>query len=143
MSVALRSPRRQVDDEISKRNDRSLRQLPAPHQCSNPRQQLLEGKRLGQVIVGPGVQPAHPVRDSIACGQEQHRRASVRLPQPLEKRQAILIGKPPIQQNQVPFTRPKCVPGRCPIAGMLHHISFLAQPAHQKVCNVRLILDNQ
>ena len=65
------------------------------------------------------------------------------LPEPLEQRQAILIGKPPIQQNQVPFTRPKRVPGRCPVAGMLDHISFLTQPAHQKVRDVRLILDHQ
>ena len=49
---------------------------PAAHQGSNPRQQLLKGKWLGQVIVGPRVQSAHSVRDRVASGQEQHGRVT-------------------------------------------------------------------
>ena len=39
-------------------------------------QQLLEGERLAQVVVGPAVEAADPVGTGVAGGQEQHRASS-------------------------------------------------------------------
>ena len=44
----------------------------APHQGPQPRDDLLEAERLGDVVVAAGGQPGDPVLDGVAGGQEQH-----------------------------------------------------------------------
>ena len=49
-----------------------LRRGPA-QQRPQPREQLLEGERLGQVVVGARVEPGDPVGDGLARGEDEHR----------------------------------------------------------------------
>ena len=45
----------------------------APQQRAQPRPQFLERERLGQVVVGAGVQPGDPVGHQVSRGQHQDR----------------------------------------------------------------------
>lgn len=49
--------------------------LAAAQQGSQPRQELLEGEGLDQVIVGAGVQAIHAVGYGVARGEHEHGRA--------------------------------------------------------------------
>ena len=53
--------------------------LAATAQGADPRQQLVEGERLAQVIVGPGVEPADAVGHGVAGRQEEDGRLAARL----------------------------------------------------------------
>ncbi len=46
----------------------------APQPRPHPRQQLLDRKRFGEVVVGAGVEGLHPLAHRIAGGEHQHRR---------------------------------------------------------------------
>src|SRR6201996_3147051 len=70
--------------------------LPAgtAQQCPDPSPQLIDVKRLDQVVIGPGVEPVDPVRNGITRRQHEHRNP-VALPpeqpahlQPVDVRQA-------------------------------------------------------
>ena len=57
----------------------------APQDCAGTRQQLLGRERLGDVVIGPGVQPGHAVGLVAACGEHDQGnilRARVRPPAP-------------------------------------------------------------
>jgi hypothetical protein len=45
----------------------------ATRTCPDPGQEHVEGERLGEVVVGPGVQAANDLLESVARGQQQDR----------------------------------------------------------------------
>ena len=61
----------------------------SPEQGPQARQQLVEIEGLGQVVVGPGVEPGDPVGGLGAGGEHQDRRAVVLEPQDATHRQPI------------------------------------------------------
>ena len=61
----------------------------AAQQRAQPGEQLLEGERLGQVVVGAGVEPLDPVADGVAGGEHQDRHAVADLAQRAGGLQAV------------------------------------------------------
>ena len=53
----------------------ALRRYDAAQQRAQPRQQLLQGERLGEVVVGSGVESLDPVADRVAGGPSVMRTA--------------------------------------------------------------------
>ena len=73
----------------------------APQQGTQARQQFLEGERLEQVIVGSGIEPAHPVLDRIARGQNHHGQCRTTLAQIAQHIESFASRKPEIEQHRI------------------------------------------
>src|SRR3954462_5735018 len=116
---------------------------PAPAARPQPRQELLERKRLHQIVVGPGVEPGDPVADSAACGEQQYRR-----PHPSTTQSPAHLEPVEARQHHVEHDGVEALP-RCPphpVAagrGDLDGVSLLHQTATQQGGQPGLVLDDQ
>jgi hypothetical protein len=61
-----------VDLQVAEPDHGRLGAVAAPRERLQPRQELVEGERLRQVVVGAGLQPAHAVLDRVERGQDEH-----------------------------------------------------------------------
>ena len=73
----------------------------APQQRANPRQQLVQIERFGQIIVSAGVEAEHPFLDAVARGHHQHRNIVARCAQAAQQLDAVTPGQTQIEQQQV------------------------------------------
>jgi hypothetical protein len=71
-----------------------------PQQRLHPDQQLLEGERLDQVVVGAGLEPGHPLGDLAAGGQHEHGHLAG-LAQPPAHLEAVDAGQEHVEDDQV------------------------------------------
>jgi len=72
----------------------------SPEQSAHPRQELLVGERLDQVIVGTGVETFHALLCAAQRRQQQDRHLSSRSKAPAH-RDAIKAGKHHVQHDEV------------------------------------------
>ena len=61
----------------------------------------------------------------------------------MEDRQPVLAGKAPIEHDQVPRAGFECIPCSFPVDSVLDGEAVFAQPAHNKVREIRLVFDDQ
>ena len=73
----------------------------APQQRAEPGQQLLERERLGQVVVGPGVEPGDPVRDGVARGEHEDRQLVAGLAHPPAHLEPVQPGHHHVEHHRV------------------------------------------
>jgi hypothetical protein len=115
----------------------------AAQQSPDPREQFRKGKRLDQVVVGTEVQTEHPIVDPIASRQNEHRRLESALPQDLENLETAPTREHEIENHYVEqfgIGVEKAVFA----SRSNHHIVVLRlQPFGQRLCQLRLVLDNQ
>ena len=72
-----------------------------PVQRAQAGQQFFRLERLGQVIIGPGIQPFGPVHRAAQRRQHQHRRAHPAFAQAAQDGHAINIGEHPVKNDDV------------------------------------------
>src|SRR5262245_54355006 len=101
----LRSPRdlarHEIHFEIVVLELQDLVHPPAAKQCADSREQLGEGERLDQVIVGAAVQSLHPVLDSVFRREDEYWRLNPALAQRVQNVETVPPRKPQIEQQQV------------------------------------------
>ena len=73
----------------------------ATAKCANPREQLLEGEWLSQVIVSAGVEAANTVGHGVAGGQHQNWRLEALSTQLAGYFDAVHLGEHHIQDDQI------------------------------------------
>ena len=84
------SPARcRVEAKVANTQHRRPLDRAATHDRPQPGEQLLEGERLSQVVVGARIETANPVSDRVARCEQQHRRPDRRLAQPAHNRETI------------------------------------------------------
>ena len=114
-----------------------------PAQRLHPGHQLLEGERLGQVVVGAELQPLDPVGDRAARGEHQHpgQRAG------RDQRRADLVA---VHAGQVPVEHDDVVAGHVghlvalqTVVGDVHRHALAPQPARDRVAEVPLVFHHQ
>ena len=71
-AAATNGPCRRVELEIADPNDVGGCPVAAPKDRAQPRQQLVEGKWLGQVIVSAEIEPGDPIRDLVARREHEN-----------------------------------------------------------------------
>src|SRR5688572_17880080 len=74
LSSAGYLPRKQSDLDFAGREARRLGRAAAPHECTDPRNELRKRERLDEVVVRAAVQTGYTVLQRVARGQHQHRR---------------------------------------------------------------------
>ena len=79
----------------------ALLHLQVPGHGTDAGQQLRGGEGLGQVVVGPAVQPQHLVLHLALGGEQQHRHPAARRPEPTQHGQAVQLGHHDVQDGGV------------------------------------------
>ncbi len=98
---------------------------PATNQGPGAGQQLLEGERLAQVIVGAVVETAHTIADCVARREEEHRRVPTLAAVALQYLQTVLAGQPPVEDDEVPVAGPQRLAGRVAISDVRNGEAFV------------------
>jgi hypothetical protein len=133
----------QVDGQVAEPDPgRRLGRRGAPHRRAHPGQQLVHAERLGQVIVGPGVERFHLVRGVGPAGQHDDRRGSPAA-QPADHVHAVHVGQSQVEDDQVRRVgggqRQRLRPG----LGRVHRVLPRPQVDPQRPQDLRLIVNNK
>ena len=108
---------------------RGLGRLGAAEAGADPGQQLGPGEGLGQVVVGPGVEPADPVLDLAAGRQDQGRRPDPRGPEARQQLQAVAARQREVQQQAVERTTARDRQPLVAVADGRDLVALLLEPA--------------
>ena len=135
--------RRQVNAHVAIRKRHVRERAPATYQGAGAGEQLLEGKRLAEIIVGTGVKPAHPVADRVARCQEEHGRGPTLAAMILQDSKAVASGQPPVEDHKVPFAVPQRVLARIAVASVHDRESLVRQPVDNRSSEACVVLDHQ
>ena len=134
-----------VEDEmkVANRQPRRFRDATATHQCPDARQQLGEGKRLDQIVIGTGVETGHAILKRVPCGEHEDRRLDTALAQRLQDLQAVASGQRQVEQDDV--ERLGVDPEERPLAGPLDDdLELLAlEPLAQGVGDLHFVFDDE
>jgi hypothetical protein len=117
--------------------------LVAPHQGTQPSKQLLEGERLGQVIVGARVQAGDPVVDLVAGGKHDHRRLDPVLPEPAANLHPILLRDHEVEDDRVVSRCLGQLLGALPVRGDVDGVALVLQELLEQRRQFPLVLDKQ
>src|SRR5512132_2684697 len=106
-------------------------------------QQLLEGERLDQVVVGPGVQAADPVGHAVAGGEHEHRRPAAGLAQPPADLDPVQAGEHDVEHDGVVVPLAGPVQAVVAVQGGVDGVALLLQAPPQRPGHLELVLDKQ
>ncbi len=81
------------------------RQAGSADEAAQPGGDLFHAERLGDVVVAAGADAGHPVLDRVAGGQEQHADRRVECPQPAQHLEAVDVGQPDVEHDDVRLER--------------------------------------
>ncbi len=113
--------------------------LRALQRHADPCEQLLNRKRLGQVIVGAGIEPGHLVHHGIARGDHYHRHILVLADAPQDLH-AVELRQQHIEQNQIVVALQRQVHGGAAIGGVFHLVALVLQLERHKAGDFLLVL---
>ena len=121
----------------------SASRAPATYQGAGTREQLLEGKRLAEIVVGTGVEPAHPVADRVARREEEDGRGPALAAMILQDSKAVVAGQPPVEDHKVPFAVPQRRLTRIAVASVRDRETLVRQPVDNRSSEACVVLDHQ
>ena len=116
---------------------------PAAGEGAEPGEELLERERLGEVVVGPGIEAAHAVLDRVAGGEHQHGRPPALGPQGVAHGEPVGLGDHGVEHDGVVVLLAGRPQRLVPVAGDVDRVALaLEAPAHEG-CHLHLVLDHQ
>ena len=136
-------PRRRVQSQVAHLQLGRARHRATSGQGAHAGQQLLEGERLGQVVVGTAVQAGDPVRDRGAGGQHQDRRPHPLRAQPAADLEPVEVGQPHVEQDDVVLTLARRCQRLRPGADDVDDVAALGEATGHQGGELRLVLDQQ
>ena len=137
---ALRASR-----SITRSPTRNLRRLvlaAAARQRLQSRQQLHEGKRLDQIVVGARAQPLDAILDAVARGKHDHRRVLDRAQRP-QHRQAVEAGQHLVEHDHVVVDFERKVLRVEPVVRQVDAAALLGEPLVEVVRYLQLVFDHE
>ena len=115
----------------------------AAHERAQPRQQLAEVERLGQVVVGADVEAADAVADLAARGEHEDRRPAVALAQRAADLEAVAAREHHVEDDGVVLPHRGLHERGVAVAGHVDRVALVAQPALDGPRQLRVVLDEQ
>src|SRR6185436_6622547 len=106
-------------------------------------QELGELEGLDQVVVGAGVEAAHPVRQPIARGEDQHRGRILLFPQGPQHGQAVQLGQHDVEDDRVIRVGLRVPEALLAVGGAIHRIAGLAQSLGHRASQRFVIFDEE
>lgn len=99
----------------------------APGERADPGQQLVELERLGEVVVGSGIEPADHVLHRIARSEHQDRSAATFAPELRGDLKAVLLRQHHVEQDDVVIVYVSQQGGLIAVGRYVHHVALLLQ----------------
>ncbi len=106
-------------------------------------QQLPEIERLGQVVVGAGVESLHARLDGVSRRQHENRHVGPGGANLAADRQAVAQRQHHVQHDGVVVVLKTLLRRRDAVARDVHRVGRLAQPLRDEAGSVRLVFDQQ
>ena len=115
----------------------------AAQQRPDPRQNFLEMKRLGDIVVGAGVEALHLVAPAIARGQDQHRhQPSVAAPC-LQHRDAVHLGQADVEHDRIIGFAVAEEVALLAIEGAVDHVAGIAQRRGELTIEIGIVFNDE
>ena len=115
----------------------------AANECAQACDQLLGLERLGEVIVGAGVEPCDLVRPAVACGQHQHRHLAAFLAPAVEHGEPVDLGQAEIEDHRVVILGRAEVMAVLAVGGEVDRIAGALERRAQLPPEVGFVFDDQ
>ena len=115
----------------------------AAHQRPQPRQQLGQRERLGEVVVGPGVQPLDPVADGVAGGEDEDRHVVPGGPQRAGRLEAVEPRHHHVHHDRVGPGAGDAREGLRPVAGERDVVAVELEGPSQRVADGPVVVDDE
>ena len=145
--LALAAPRpagRGVEHEVADLQRRlGGSWLAAAQQRPQPRQQLVERERLGQVVVGTGVQAVDLVLQRVLGGQHQHQAWPALAPQRRADLHPVHPGQHAVEDDDGVVVAAAQLEPVLAMVGDLDRIAFGLESAPHEAGDARVVLDQQ
>ena len=132
-----------IDREIRHLQRYRLHRWATPGERVDACQQHLEGKRLGEIVVGSGIQPEDDVGISIARRQHQHRRPASLGAYPPQHAKTVEIGKHHVEHDDIELRRERGTDSSGATLRPIDDVAFFGEPALQKRGHPRVVLSKQ
>ena len=119
------------------------RGLDAPQQRAQAREQLAQGERLDQVVVGAGIEAGDAVVDRVARGEHEDRRAVAGLAHAPAHLEAVDVRHGDVEHDGVDLLAGDAVERLAAVLGEGHVVALEGQrPLHRRAQR-RLVVDHQ
>ena len=115
----------------------------AADQGAQPGDQFLGLERLGDIVVGAGIEAGHLVRPAVARGEHQDRGGLAFLAPAVEHGQPVDLRQAEIEDDRVILLVGAEIEALLAIGGEIHRIARAFQRVAELLPQVRLILDDQ
>ena len=114
-----------------------------PQQCSHSRQQLRKVKGFAQIVVGPSVEPLHPVLDRVTGGKHQHRHRRTASSQVLADLDSVAPRQHYIQNDEVVIVDAGLVECGLSVARDVDSIGVFAKSFRENLGCIGLVFHQQ
>ena len=114
----------------------------AAQQRAQPREQLLTLERLDEVVVGTGVQALDAGLQRVAGGEHEDRHVVGRA-QPAGHLDAVELGQPEVEDDEVGVERRRLAQRRLAVGGDAHLVALQAQRALEDLGDLLVVLDDE
>ncbi len=116
--------------------------LGAAHRRAQPGQQLVHAERLGDVVVGPGVQGLDLLVGGVPGGEHQDRHPGPAA-QASDHLDAVHVGEPQVQDDDVGVARGGQLERGGPVGRGVHLVLARLQVDHEGAYDLRLVVDHK
>ena len=115
----------------------------APADGAQPRQQLVEGERLHEEVVGAAVEAGDAIGDGVAGGDDDHRRVDAAGAQPPAHLEAVEAGQHQVEHDGVVFLGRRHLHRRHTVLDQVHQMAFLGQAADDEAADLGIVFDDE
>lgn len=112
-------------------------------QRANAGENLFEMKRLGDIIVGAGIEALHLVAPAVPRGQDQHRHGALVAPPRLQHRNAVHLGKPDVEHHGVVGLAVAEEVPLLPIECAVYDIACVGQGRRELAVEIGIVFNNK
>ena len=115
----------------------------AAQQRADARQHLFEMKRLGDVVVGAGVEALHLVAPAVARGEHQHRHGAAGPAPGFQHRDAVHLRQADVEDHGVVGLGLAEIVPLLAVEGAIDHVAGIGQRGGELPVEIRIVLDDE
>jgi hypothetical protein len=135
--------RRRIEPKLADGEYRHAHLARPPGQRAKPSEQLVEGKGLGQVVVGSTVQPGDAIRNRVERSDHEYRSRYALAPKITAQRKSVGSRKHHVQRDRVVRSCRGHPHGLVGVGCYVGREALCGQSLPQQAGELRLVLDNQ